>query len=48
MIENLVIWLFVALGFMSFVVLLLSLWNIKLQDENDRLRIENVSNAPPF
>ena len=21
---------------------------LKLQDENDRLRIENVSNAPPF
>ena len=48
MIENLIIWLFVALGFMSSIVFILSLWNLKLQDENDRLKIENVSNRSPF
>ena len=47
MIENLIIWLFVALGFMSSIVFILSLWNLKLQDENDRLKIENVSNRSP-
>lgn len=48
MLENLIIWLSVALGVMSLSTMFLAFWTLRLQDENDRLRIENVSNAPPF
>ena len=48
MLENIIIFLFIALGVMSLAVMFLAFWNMRLQDENDRLKIENIGNAPPF
>jgi len=48
MLENLLIFALVGMGVMSFSTMVLAFLNLKLQDENDRLKIENISSAPPF
>lgn len=48
MLENLIIWLCVALGIMSASTMFLAFWTLRLQDENDRLKIYAVGDTPPF
>lgn len=48
MLENLIIWLCIALGVMSASTMFLAFWTLKLQDENDRLKIQIVEYRSPF
>ena len=48
MLENLLMFAFIALGIMSFIAMVLAFWNLKLQDENDRLKMYNPGDTPPF
>lgn len=48
MLENMLMFSFIALGIMSASTLVLVFLNLKLQDENDRLKIYHTGDAPPF
>ena len=48
MLENLLMISFIALGIMSFTTMILAFWNLKLQDENDRLKMYSPGDTPPF